>query len=156
ARAQCFWFDLPADPALRRHFEELKMPDFDSAFCAKYGLPLREFFLILYTMHLGFAAHALRVKNPLLLDEGAYLWPMCAEDKVQRVVSFVSQTPDQLALSVLATSRQNWSTDCTPLREHPVVRVFEGKHACSDLYLLHRCLFDRVYFLLQKAYPDKV
>lgn len=156
ARAQSFWFDLPADPAVRHRFDELEVPDFDVAFAAKYGLPLREFFLILYTLYLGFEAHAVREKNPLLLDEASYLWPMFDKEHIRRVLSHVSQTPDDLAITLLGTPRQNWATDCTPLREHPVIQVFEGKHACTDLNLLHRCLFDRMYFLLQKAYPDKV
>lgn len=155
ARAQSFWFDLPADPAVRHRFDELNVPLFDTAFAAKYGLPLREFFLILYTLHLGFEAHALREKNPLLLDEASYLWPMFEREHVRRVLSYVSQAPDELAIALLNTPRQNWATDCTPLREHPVIQVFEGKHACTDLNLLQRCLVDRVYFLLQKAYPDR-
>jgi hypothetical protein len=156
ARAQSFWFDLPADPRVRHRFVDRKVPDFDSAFAAKYGLPLREFFLILYTLHLGFEAHAQRNRNPLLLDEASYLWPMFEREHVRRVLSHVSQTPDDLAISLLGTPRQNWATDCAPLREYPVIQVFQGKHACTDLNLLHRCLFDRVYFLLLKAYPDKV
>jgi hypothetical protein len=156
ARAQSFWFDLPADPAVNYRFDDLSMPDFGAAFAAKYGLPLREFFLILYTMHLGFQAHALRDKNPLLLDEASYIWPMFDKEHVRRVLPYISQTPDELAVALLAAPRQNWATDSTPLREHPVIQVFEGKHACTDLNLLHRCLFDKIYFLLQKAYPDRV
>jgi hypothetical protein len=155
ARAQCFWFDLPTAVAVRARFEALGVPPFDEAFAAKYGLPLREFFLILYTLHLGFEAHALRDRNPLLRDEAAYLWPMFDREHVRLVLSLVSQTPDNLALKLLSTPRQNWATDCTPLREHPVIQVFEGKHACPDRNLLHRCLTDKVYFLLQKAYTDK-
>src|SRR5207302_1745927 len=40
ARAQSFWFDLPADPAVRGRFKELRIPDFETAFAAKYSLPL--------------------------------------------------------------------------------------------------------------------
>ena len=155
ARAQSFWFDLPADPAVCRRFTDLSVPTFDAAFAARYGLPLREFFLILYTLHLGFEAHALREKNPLLLEEASYLWPVFDREHVRFVLSLVSQTPDNLALKLFGTPRQNWATDATPLRETPVIQVFEGKHACPDPNLLHRCLTDKVYFLLQAAYPDK-
>src|SRR2546426_8125376 len=51
ARAQLFWFELPEDPAIRRRFDDLSVPAFDHAFAAKYGMPLREFFLVLYTLH---------------------------------------------------------------------------------------------------------
>ncbi len=155
ARAQCFWFDLPADPAVRGRFEELGVPDLDAAFAARYGLPLREFFLIMFTVHLGFQAHALREGGPLLLDEAVCLWPSFGKGNVRRALSLLSQTPDDLALTLLSTPRQNWATDATPLREHPIIQVFEGKHACPDLHLLHRCLTEKVYFLLQKAYSDK-
>jgi len=33
------------------------------------------------------------------------------------------------------------------------VELFPGKFSCPDLGLLHRCLTDRVYFLLEAAYP---
>ena len=130
------------------------MPDFDAAFAETYGLPLREFFLILYRLYMAFKAHALQEKNPLLLDEASCLWPIFDKENVRRVLSHVCQTADELAINLLGTPRQNWATDCTPLREHPVIQVFEGKHACTDLDLLHRCLSDGMYFLLQKAYPD--
>lgn len=155
ARAQSFWFDLPADPRVRHRFEELNVPDFNGAFAAKYGLPFQEFFLILFTLYLGFETHAMREKNPLLLDEAAYLNPMFGKDNVQRALALVSQRPDELALKLMGSPRQNWATDSTPLRENPVIQVFDGKHACPDIHLLHRCLTDKVYFLLQKAYPDR-
>jgi len=156
ARAHSFWFDLPTDSAVRHRFEELNVAGFDVAFEKKHGVPLREYFLILYTLHLGFEAHALREKTPLLLDEASYLSPMFDKDHIKRVLSDVCQTPDQLAIALFGTPRQNWATDCTPLREHPVIQVFDGKHACTDLNLLRRCLCDRMYFLLQHAYPDNV
>jgi len=81
---------------------------------------------------------------------------MFDKEHVRRVLSHVCQTPDELAIKLLGTPRQNWATDCTPLRECPVIQVFEGKYACTDLDLLHRCLSDGMYFLLQKAYRDNV
>ena len=155
ARAYAFWFNLPSEPAMLARFKAQKVGDFAATFAAKCGLPLREFFLILFTLHLGFEAQALKDPNPLLLDEKAYLWPTFGEENVRKVLSAVSQPPDQLALSLLGTPRQNWAIDCTPLREHPVVEVFPGKRACTDPDLLHRCLTNRIYFMLQKAYPER-
>jgi len=155
ARAYSFWFDLPAEPSMLARFKAQNVPGFDEAFAAKYGLPLKEFFLILFTLHMGFQAHALENQGPLLLDEATYLRPMFGEEKVRKVLSAVSQTPDGLALGLLGTARQSWATDFTPLREHPVIEVFGGKHACPDHDLLYRCLIDRIYFMLQKAYPER-
>ncbi len=155
ARAYSFWFDLPAEPAMVARFKAQGVSGFDSVFLAKYGLPLREFFLILFTLQMGFQAHAMETHNPLLLDEATYLRPMFGEENVRKVLSVVSQTPDDLALSLLSTPRQSWATDFTPIREHPVIEVFAGKLVCPDHNLLYRCLTDRMYFILQKAYPDK-
>lgn len=154
ARAQSFWFDLPKKSNIQQRFAKRNMPDFESAFATKYGIKMREFFLIICSLYLGFETHASRNNNPLLLDEEPYLTPGFARGNVRKVLSHISQTPDELAISLLAKPRQNWATDCTELQEHPIIQVFEGKLACPDLDLLRRSLVDRIYFLLQKAYPD--
>jgi hypothetical protein len=156
ARAQCFWFDLPADPTVRKRFEEKGVKNFEAAFAEKYGLPLRDFFLILFAVYIGFQPDEERNTNPLLLNEETLQLPKFGRENVRRVLSLVSQTPDALALKLLGTPRQNWWIDVTPLRECPVVEVFDGRHVCPDLCLLYRCLTDKVHFLLQKAYPESV
>ncbi len=152
ARAHAFWFDIPNTPPVLGRFAELNIPAFDTAFEFHYGLSLREFFVILYTVHLGFEAHAQSNPQPLLLNERAYLWSMFGEQNVRRVLRNFSQSPDEFAIKLFATARQNWSTDCTLLKEKPVIQVFDGQHACTDLSLLRRCLIDGIYYLLQRAY----
>ena len=71
------------------------------------------------------------------------------------MMSDVSQTPDQFGIRLLSEPRQNWALDCTSLRKYPLLEVFPGKHACLDLSILYRCLDDKIYFLLQDAYPDQ-
>jgi hypothetical protein len=155
ARAQAFWLDLPTRDALRRKFSEMHVPDFDTAFTAKYGIPLREWFLILLSLYSGFVGQPSRDPSPILLDEATYLRPSFSEDDLHRVFSAVSQTPDELALKLLGEARQNWTMDVRPLRTRPVIQIFPGKYACPDQGLLYRCLVDGIYFLLDKAYPDK-
>lgn len=154
ARAQSFWFDLPAAATVQHRVREMGVKDFDGAFAEKYGLPLREFFLILLSLYSGFGGHSLQSRSPLLLDETTYLRPCFSEENIRRVLSAVSQTPDELALKLLSEARQNWAMDFTPLRGTPVIQVFPGKYACPDQGLLYRCLIDAIYFLLHKAYPD--
>jgi hypothetical protein len=155
ARANHFWFDLPNELPINNHFSALRMPTLDTAFAAKHEVPLREFFLIAYALYLRFAAHSTDSTNPLLLDEASYLWPLFDKTHVHHVLRHLSQTTDELAVALLTQPRQNWTTDFTPLRERPLIHVFDGKYACTDLRLLYRCLHDRLYFLLQQSYPDK-
>jgi hypothetical protein len=154
ARAQAFWFDLQSNPVLRKKVGELGVKDFDAAFTQKYGVRLREFFLILLSVYSGFGAHQSRSQNPLLLDETTYLRPSFSEDDIRRMLDAVSQTPDELACKLLSEARQNWAMDFAPLRGTPVIHVFPGKYACPDLGLLYRWMLDGVYFMLQKAYPE--
>jgi hypothetical protein len=153
ARAQAFWFDLQSNPVVRKKMGELGVKDFDAAFTEKYGVRLREFFLILLSVYSGFSANDSRSQNPLLLDEVTYLRPSFCEDDVRRALDAMSQTPDELACKLLTEARQNWGMDFTPLRATPVIHVFPGKYACPDLGLLYRWMLDGLYFMLQKAYP---
>jgi hypothetical protein len=155
ARAQSFWFDLPNSSPMRSRFDSLKAPSFEAAFAAKYGVPLRDFFLILSCLHVAFRLHGERGNGPLLFDASTYFASTFDPELLARVLPHVSRTPDELAIALLSTPRQNWATDSTVLREHPVIEVFESKYACSDVNLLYRCVFDKLYFLLQKAYPGK-
>jgi hypothetical protein len=155
ARAQSFWFDLPAGSSVRARFKKLNAPDFDTAFMAKYGVPLRDFFLILFCLHSAFRVNGQRSNGPLLLEAANYFASTFDSKHVACVLSNVSITPDELAIALLSTPRQNWATDSTPLRVHPVIQVFESKYACSDVNLLYRSIFDKLYFLLQKACSDK-
>jgi hypothetical protein len=155
ARAQSFWFDLPARSSLRSRFDHSNPVDFNSAFMAKYGVPLRDYFLILYCLQLAFQLNSVQGNGPPLVEASTYLASTFDPKHVGSVLSHVSLAPDELAISLLSTPRQNWANDCTPLREHPVIQVFEGKHACCDVNLLYRCLFDKMYFLLLKACPDQ-
>ena len=100
ARAYSFWFDLPAEPEMLARFKAQKVPTFSEAFAAKYGVPLTEFFLTLFTLNLAFQAHAVRGQSPLLLDEAGDLYPTFGAENVRKVLSAVSQTPDTLALRV--------------------------------------------------------
>src|SRR5262249_38570096 len=155
ARAQCFWFDLPGEDRVKAKFSEMGVKSFDTAFADKYNLTLRDFFLVLFTLYIHFYVHTEETGTPLLTEERVYLWPTFGEETVRRALALISQTPDELALKLFSTPRQNWATDYTPLRGTPVLQVFDGRHACPDLGLLHRCLTDKIYFLLQDAYPDK-
>lgn len=154
ARAQSFWFDLPAKAAVQKKVSEMGVPDYDTAFSDTYGIPLREFFLLLMSVYSGFSGHSLHSKAPLLLDEATYLRPCFSEENIRRVLSHLSQTPDELADNLLSEARQNWSMDFTPLRRAPVIQVFPGKYACPDQGLLYRCICDGIYFLMQKAYAE--
>lgn len=154
ARAQAFWFDLAATAAVGKRIKELGVQDFDSAFSAKYGLPLRECFLIVLGLYTVFAGHALHRQSPLLVEEAAHLRPYFSEDNIRRALALVAQTPDELALQLLGGPRQNWGMDFAPLRSTPVIEVFLGKCACPDQGLLYRWLTDGIYFLLHKAYPE--
>lgn len=155
ARAQSFWFDLPATATIQQRIREIGIPDLNTAFTQKYGLPLREYLLIIMSLHTAFSAHADRNKSPLLLDGTQYFQTCFSEDDVRRALATISETPDDLAIKLLSEPRQNWATDSTPLRERPVIQVFAGKYACADCGFLYRCLVDTVYFLLQKAYTHQ-
>jgi hypothetical protein len=154
ARAQAFWFDLQANPVVQKKMGELAVKDFDAAFTEKYGICLREFFLILLSVYSGFGGHVVRNQSPMLLDEAAYLLPSFSQDNIRRVLRAISQAPDELACKLMSEARQNWAMDFTPLRGTPVIHVFPGKYACPDLGLLYRWMLDGVYYMLQKAYPE--
>src|SRR5262249_4037779 len=114
----------------------------------------REFFLILTGLHANYEGHALNAKSPLLIDEEENLRPWFSREDIQRVMAIISCTPDDLALKLLSEPRQNWAMDVTPLRSTPIIQLFPGKYSCPDSRLLYRCLIDRIYFLLQDAYPE--
>jgi hypothetical protein len=154
ARAQSFWFDLPGTPAIRQKAREIGVKTFDDAFAARYGLPLREFFLVLLALYGGFEGGSPQNDGPRLLDEATYLRPGFADTDLRLALALVSQTPDELAIRLLGEPRQNWATDGAPLRGKPVIQVFPGQYACPDRGLLYRALTDVVYYLLQRAYPE--
>ena len=152
ARARSFWFELPSLPAVQKKFQELRMKPFGVAFEEKYGLSLREYHLILYTLYVYFLTHGMA--TPALLNEESYLIPTYKPEDVRRVMAEVSQTPDQLAIKLLGEPRQNWAMDCTALKKYPLIEVFPGQHACPDLQILYGCLTEKIYYRLQEAYPD--
>jgi hypothetical protein len=153
ARARSFWFVLPSLPAVQKRFQDLGMKPFGVAFEEKYGLSLREYHLIMYTLYVFFLAHGRA--GPALLNEESYLIPTYTPEDVRRLMMHVSQTPDQLAIKLLGEPRQNWAMDCTALKKYPLIEVFPGQHACPDLQILYRCFTEKIYFLLQDAYPDR-
>jgi len=154
ARAQSFWFDLPASDAIRQKLREMGIPDFNTAFNQRYGLPLRDLFLAVVSMFADFGSQAMRLgQGPLLLDQARYR-PCFTEEALRQIFTLVAQSPDQLALKLLSEPRQNWAMDSTPLRQSPVIEVFPGRYTCPDRALLYRWLVDGLYFLLQKAYSE--
>lgn len=154
ARARSFWFEILNTPAIQKRFQELKQKPFGIAFEEEYGLSLREYYLILFTLYVHFLAHG--SGSAVLLNEQEYLIPTYKPEDVRRVMEDVSQSPDRLAIRLLGEPMQNWSMDCTSLRKRPLIEVFPGKHACPDLSILYRCLTEKIYFLLQKAYPEQM
>ena len=147
---QAYWFDLPNLPNIQAKFIELGMDPFEVAFKRKCGMSPKEYFLLLlgiYTYFLG------KSDKPSVLVDDTYFGSSFDSENIRKVMTDISLSPDQLAVNLLSTPRQNWATDCTPLRKYPLIEVLPGRHACADLGILYRCLTDKIYFHLQESYP---
>lgn len=102
---------------------------------------------------MGFETHAAAHGAPLIM-EGTQFGSVVPDQQVAKILSTIASTTDQLALALLSEPRQNWATDCTPLRKTPLLELNPGRFVCPDRGLLYRCLTDKIYFLLEEAYPD--
>jgi hypothetical protein len=154
ARAQLFWIDLPTDASLLAAAKRCGLDrGLADAFEAKTGLPLRTFLDLHALLYYGL----LQPKSPAgvapaLLDPSS-LPKEIPSEQVSAFFAALSQSPDDLAISLLSRPRQSWATDITPLRRAPILEVFEKRYACADLNLLLRTAVEGVFFFLQESYP---
>ncbi len=154
ARAQSFWFDLPTSPNILRKLSEMGVKDFSATFEERYHVPLREFFLILVSLHRTFTPNidTDTAPSPVRLD-GEVFRGLFAEEHFRRAMEILSQSPDELATRQLREARQNWSLDATPLQNAPLLRIRPSGFVCPNLQILYRFLTDGIYHLLREAYP---
>lgn len=155
ARAQSFWFDLPAHPNVQRKQSEMRVKDFSGAFEERYLVPLREFFLILVSLHRCLTPDIDTDTAPAPIQvDGEIYRGLFADEHFHRVMEILSQSPDQLASRQMREARQNWSLDATPLQLAPLLRIGSSKYVCPNLQTLYRYLTDGIYQLLRVAYPE--
>jgi hypothetical protein len=125
------------------------------AFEQKYGLPLREFFLVLMCIYQRFEIHVNSNTSPLRFEIYEYLKPHFTREDIEKALPLVSSDPYALAYNLMSAPRQNWAADLQALRERPVLRISPEHFVCPDFGLLYRCLTDRIYHLLEGAYEKR-
>ena len=151
-RAYAFWFELPTKDDLPKKAEECRI-DLAAVFQEKYSISLSEFFHIVSYLWLLLNTQA----DPKQISPRLFPYPapnfaeIFAEKYMLTVLGLLSQTPEQLSLRMLRKPRQSWSYDATVLRERPLLEFTKGTFTAPDISLLHACLLDRVFFLLQEA-----
>ncbi|MCA9076656.1 MAG: hypothetical protein KDA93_16650 [Planctomycetaceae bacterium] len=153
-RAFHLWEYSVSSPEFTNALATRRLPSFESAFTEKYGVPLGEFLRFCVTLYIRFFGTFLSSPtNPLLLEVATDEALMKFDDKVRGVsLELISQSCEELTIKLMR-SRHLWPSDVTPLRERPLIEVERGKYCCPDLGLLTRSCIERVFFLLQDAYP---
>jgi hypothetical protein len=155
ARAQSFWFDLPRSDVILDHMRRMEVKSPSEAFKETYSLELREFFMIILCIYHQFEMHINTSKSPLRFEVQGFLKPYFSQETIDRTLALVSADLDTLAYKLISEPRQNWASDLQALRERPMLRLSQEHVVCPDFGLLYRCLTDRVYFLLERAYEKK-
>jgi hypothetical protein len=150
ARAQSFWFDLPADKSVAKAIERQAGESFQAAFARHFGIELRQFFMVVLSLYAHFGEGVVTDAPARLLSPETYLVPFFGRELVGRVLPLITTRPDQMACRLLQP-RQGWAADLTPFRQYPLLEVFPGQYACPDFDTLHRALVDRIYFMLDEA-----
>lgn len=155
-RSHFLWFECTRSDRVLKKSQELGIdPDIEKVFESKYTIPFTEFFLLLVSLNVHFEAERFRQPHkPSLLDTGEYLGQLFDSEFLKTALPLISQTPDELAVRLM-TTRQSWSSDISPLREYPLIQVFDNKLCCPDMNLLRKAISDRVRHLLDAAYPEQ-
>lgn len=157
ARAHSLWFDSIADPAVQKQHAHCGVHDgLETVFTTHYGISLSETFFALVTIYKYLTARTrARPITPIVMTVEGDWWGAVSSDTRSRVLNMLSVRIDEFPAHLFGTPRQSWATDFSSLMARPLIESKSGHFICPDISYLRTFFVDGIFWLVDKALPDK-
>lgn len=150
ARAQLFWLEMVEDDSVRQVMKDHGIKKTPSEeFEAGYGIPLKEFMHYVLVLYHAFAKSTLTQRpSALMYDPAKAFQGIFQSEHTEKALKILSATPDQVAVRLLGSPRQSWSTDSSALVKTPLIELEPNKYVCPDLHMFRAFFAQGMFELL--------
>ncbi|HEY1602289.1 MAG TPA: hypothetical protein VGG64_21995 [Pirellulales bacterium] len=150
-RAKLLWLTIPSEDRIKAMAKTLGIASFDEIMRNNYGITLSEFFVFGLLLYFHYLQPAVQPQPSALVFDRAVITSLFEQSDLDAAFKLLACTPDEMAVRLLGTPRQSWSTDYAPMLGTPLLEVEKGKFVCPDLQMYRDVFVHGIHSLFSKA-----